>query len=161
MSLLLNMLFRLVITFLPRSRHLLISWLQSCVSLEFYNWRDNLEYTGKKAVTKRHSSQNYRYLSSQRKKKKGQNIMICWTTSSDPIWKNCNCTFRQGDNEDTESRSWEFLEIWRWLKSESGKRKVEAKNEEEKLMLLFLSRHRVGHHLLKIRLQYLNNLTPS
>ena len=29
MSLLLNMLSRLVITFLPRSRHLLTSWLQS------------------------------------------------------------------------------------------------------------------------------------
>ena len=29
MSLLLNMLSRLVVTFLPRSRHLLISWLQS------------------------------------------------------------------------------------------------------------------------------------
>ena len=29
MSLLLNMLSRLVIAFLPRSRHLLISWLQS------------------------------------------------------------------------------------------------------------------------------------
>ena len=29
MSLLLNMLFRLVITFLPRSKHLLISWLRS------------------------------------------------------------------------------------------------------------------------------------
>ena len=29
MSQLLNMLFRLVITFLPRSKHLLISWLQS------------------------------------------------------------------------------------------------------------------------------------
>ena len=29
MSLLFNMLFRLVIAFLPRSRHLLISWLQS------------------------------------------------------------------------------------------------------------------------------------
>ena len=29
MSLLLNMLYRLVITFLPRSKHLLISWLQS------------------------------------------------------------------------------------------------------------------------------------
>ena len=29
MSLLLNMLFRLVITFLPRSKRLLISWLQS------------------------------------------------------------------------------------------------------------------------------------
>ena len=28
-SLLVNMLFRLVITFLPRSKHLLISWLQS------------------------------------------------------------------------------------------------------------------------------------
>ena len=29
MSLLFDMLFRLVITFLPRSKHLLISWLQS------------------------------------------------------------------------------------------------------------------------------------
>ena len=29
MSLLFNMLLRLVITFLPRSKHLLISWLQS------------------------------------------------------------------------------------------------------------------------------------
>ena len=29
MSLLLNILFRLVITFLPRSKHLLFSWLQS------------------------------------------------------------------------------------------------------------------------------------
>ena len=29
MSLLLNMLSRLVITFLPRSKHLLVSWLQS------------------------------------------------------------------------------------------------------------------------------------
>uniref|UniRef100_A0AC11DX33 Uncharacterized protein n=1 Tax=Ovis aries TaxID=9940 RepID=A0AC11DX33_SHEEP len=37
MSLLLNMLSRLVITFLPRSKHLLISWLQSpsAVMLEF------------------------------------------------------------------------------------------------------------------------------
>ena len=36
MSLLLNMLSRLVITFLPRSKHLLISWLQlpSAVTLE-------------------------------------------------------------------------------------------------------------------------------
>ena len=36
MSLLFNMLFRLVITFLPRSKHLLISWLQSpsAVNLE-------------------------------------------------------------------------------------------------------------------------------
>ena len=36
MSLLFNMLSRLVITFLPRSKHLLISWLQSpfAVSLE-------------------------------------------------------------------------------------------------------------------------------
>ena len=32
MSLLFNMLSRLVITFLPRSKHLLISWLQSCLS---------------------------------------------------------------------------------------------------------------------------------
>ena len=37
MSLLFNMLFRLVIAFLPRSKHLLISWLQSlsAVILEF------------------------------------------------------------------------------------------------------------------------------
>ena len=36
MSLLLNMLFRLLITFLPRSKRLLISWLQSpsAVNLE-------------------------------------------------------------------------------------------------------------------------------
>ena len=36
MSLLLNMLSRLVITFLPRSKHLLVSWLQSpsAVTLE-------------------------------------------------------------------------------------------------------------------------------
>ena len=36
MSLLFNMLYRLVITFIPRSKHLLISWLQSpsAVSLE-------------------------------------------------------------------------------------------------------------------------------
>ena len=36
MSLLLNMLSRLMITFLPRSKHLLISWLQSAsaVTLE-------------------------------------------------------------------------------------------------------------------------------
>ena len=34
MSLLFNMLFRLVITFLPRSKRLLISWLQSAVILE-------------------------------------------------------------------------------------------------------------------------------
>ena len=33
-SLLLNMLSRLVITFLPRSKHLLISWFQSAVILE-------------------------------------------------------------------------------------------------------------------------------
>ena len=38
MSLLLNMLSRLVITFLPRSKHLLISWLQSpgCSNIFFY-----------------------------------------------------------------------------------------------------------------------------
>ena len=33
MSLLLNMLSRLVITFLPRSKHLLISWLQSSTAV--------------------------------------------------------------------------------------------------------------------------------
>ena len=40
MSLLLNTLFRLVITFLPRSKHLLISWLQSpsAVILEPPKW---------------------------------------------------------------------------------------------------------------------------
>ena len=35
MSLLFNMLFRLVITFLPRSKHLLISWLQSSLAVIF------------------------------------------------------------------------------------------------------------------------------
>ena len=35
MSLLLNMLTRLVMTFLPRSRHLLISWLQSLSAVNF------------------------------------------------------------------------------------------------------------------------------
>ena len=34
MSLLLNMLSRLVITFFPRSKHLLISWLQSPSAVE-------------------------------------------------------------------------------------------------------------------------------
>ena len=33
MSLLFNMLFTLIITFLPRSKHLLISWQQSCIYL--------------------------------------------------------------------------------------------------------------------------------
>ena len=33
MSLLFNMLSRLIITFLPRSKHLLISWQQSCIYL--------------------------------------------------------------------------------------------------------------------------------
>ena len=36
MSLLLNMLSRLVITFLPRSKHLLISWLQSPSIVNFW-----------------------------------------------------------------------------------------------------------------------------
>ena len=36
MSLLFNMLFRLVITFLPRSKHLLISWLQSPSAVILY-----------------------------------------------------------------------------------------------------------------------------
>ena len=36
MSLLLNKLSRLVITFLPRSKHLLISWLQSPSAVMFY-----------------------------------------------------------------------------------------------------------------------------
>ena len=36
MSLLFNMLSRLVITFLPRSKHLLISWLQSSSAVIFY-----------------------------------------------------------------------------------------------------------------------------
>ena len=35
MSLLFNMLSRLVIAFLPRSKHLLISWLQSTLILEY------------------------------------------------------------------------------------------------------------------------------
>ena len=38
MSLLLNMLSRLVITFLPRSEHLLISWLQSPSAVIFYRF---------------------------------------------------------------------------------------------------------------------------
>ena len=37
MSLLLNMLSRLVITFLPRCKHLLISWLQSPSAVYFYD----------------------------------------------------------------------------------------------------------------------------
>ena len=39
MSLLLNMLFRLVITFLPRSKRLLISWLQSPSAVSPLNYR--------------------------------------------------------------------------------------------------------------------------
>ena len=49
MSLLLNMLSRLVITFLPRSKHLLISWLQSpsAVILEPQKIKsDKLQYFG-------------------------------------------------------------------------------------------------------------------
>ena len=38
MSLLFNMLSRLVITFLPRSKHLIISWLQSPSALIFYHY---------------------------------------------------------------------------------------------------------------------------
>ena len=47
MSLLLNMLSRLVITFLPRSKHLLISWLQSpsAVSLEPRKIKSNIVST--------------------------------------------------------------------------------------------------------------------
>ena len=37
-SLLFNMLSRLVITFLPRKKHLLISWLQSPIKLVLLNW---------------------------------------------------------------------------------------------------------------------------
>ena len=39
MSLLFNMLSRLVITFLPRSKHLLISWLQSWLSICQQIWK--------------------------------------------------------------------------------------------------------------------------
>ena len=47
MSLLLSMLSRLVITFLPRSRHLLISWLQlpSAVILEPKKIKSDMVYT--------------------------------------------------------------------------------------------------------------------
>ena len=47
MSLLLNMLSRLVITFLPRSKRLLISWLQSpsAVILEPQNIKSDTVYT--------------------------------------------------------------------------------------------------------------------
>ena len=45
MSLLFNMLCRLVITFLPRSKHLLISWLQSPVAviLEPYTFKNSVQ----------------------------------------------------------------------------------------------------------------------
>ena len=48
MSLLFNMLSRLVITFLPRSKHLLISWLQSpsAVILEKLHWSALIFYMG-------------------------------------------------------------------------------------------------------------------
>ena len=47
MSLLLNMISRLVITFLPRSKHLLISWLQSpsAVILELKNIKSDIVST--------------------------------------------------------------------------------------------------------------------
>src|SRR5574341_1131104 len=51
MSLLFNMLYRLVITFLPRSKHLLISWLQSpsatsyLYTFESLCWKHLLEHT--------------------------------------------------------------------------------------------------------------------
>ena len=41
MSLLFIMLSRLVITFLPRSKHLLISWLQSPSAVIFYTYKEN------------------------------------------------------------------------------------------------------------------------
>ena len=49
MSLFLNMLSRLVITFLPRSKHLLISWLQSPsagVALFSHDWRLEVQDQG-------------------------------------------------------------------------------------------------------------------
>ena len=42
MSLLLNMLSRLVITFLPRSKHLLISWLQSLSAVTIFHFNFTL-----------------------------------------------------------------------------------------------------------------------
>ena len=47
MSLLFNMLSRLVITFLPKSKHLLISWLQSpsAVVLESLKIKSDMVYT--------------------------------------------------------------------------------------------------------------------
>ena len=67
MSLLFNMLSRLVITFLPRSKHLLISWLQSpsavilepkkiksaTVSTVYSNTTEKIRGTGKKMVGKK------------------------------------------------------------------------------------------------------------
>ena len=47
MSLLFNMLFRLVITFLPRSKHLLISWLESPSAVILDKFRLKLKKVGK------------------------------------------------------------------------------------------------------------------
>ena len=44
MSLLFNMLSRLVITFLPRSKHLLISWLQSTICSDFRVSQNKVSY---------------------------------------------------------------------------------------------------------------------
>ena len=100
-----------------------------CLKWDHTDGINNLEYTEKKAVTKDIAIRTICNWA-QRGKTKGQNVMICWTTSSDPVWKNCNCSFRQGDSEDTESKSWEFSEIWRWLKSDPGKSKVKNVRRE-------------------------------
>ena len=62
MSLLFNVLSRLVITFLPRSKHLLISWLQSPSAVILYimpNVRQNEAQAGIKIV--RRNINNLRY----------------------------------------------------------------------------------------------------
>ena len=57
MSLLLNMLSRLVITFLPRSKHLLIAWLQSGLISFRMEWLDFLTVQGTlKSLLQHHSS---------------------------------------------------------------------------------------------------------
>ena len=67
MSLLFNMLSRLVITFLPRSKRLLISWLQSpsVISLKLYEFLlYNIKSIDITLLTKVHLSQSYGFSSS-------------------------------------------------------------------------------------------------
>ena len=134
MSLLFNMLFRLVITFLPRSKHLLISWLESPSAVILDKFRLKLKKVGKTTRPFRYDLNQipYYYTMEVRNRFKGLDLI---DRVPDELWTEVCDTVQETGNKTISKKK--KCQKAKWLPEEAlqiavKKREAKSKGEKER-----------------------------